>query len=143
MVIEAMKSEEQDAVWDLLGKAEKRPDVSPTFAQDVARKARQMGKPKVGLFARLFGSEVDELNLLRPAAALGVIAAVAIAIVALSGGPKDTPPPVAETPDAPAVSSPLMQEFEEEIVALEQFDSLLMANNVSELADEDIAMLLY
>ena len=76
MVIEAMKSEEQDAVWDLLGKAEKRPDVSPTFAQDVARKARQMGKPKVGLFARLFGSEVDELNLLRPAAALGVIAAV-------------------------------------------------------------------
>ena len=137
-----MEPEEKDAVWDLLKKAEKRPDVSPTFAQDVARKARQMGRPKAGLFARLFGSEVGEFNFLRPAAALGAIAALAIAIISLSGGPQTPDNPEVATPE-PEMSSPLLDEFEEEIVALEQFDSLLMANNVNDLADEEIAMLLY
>jgi hypothetical protein len=51
----AMKTDEQDDLWRLLGKA-KEPSVSPFFSRNVLRAIREEKQENVSLFARLFAS---------------------------------------------------------------------------------------
>ena len=147
-----MNPEENDALWKLLGDAERKPDISPTFAQNVTREARQLGKPKGGFWQNLFASNRgDGWGWARPALAAGGLAAVVIAAIVLLDGDKTAPqsdPGVVENispnvPESGTSEDPVLNSFESEIERLEQFDALLTVTDVDDLADAEIAMLLF
>jgi hypothetical protein len=69
-----MKHDEQDKLWEMLGKAE-RPSVSPFFARNVLRAIRQEPEARPSLSARIFGP-VRRLTVPFAVAGTCVIAAV-------------------------------------------------------------------
>jgi len=142
-----MNPEENDALWKLLGKAGQAPKISPTFAQDVARKARQMGQPEGGFLQRLLSFEIGGgSSWVRPTAAFAALAAILITAVFLINDHTDALEVVEHPPVVPEViapEDPVLEVFEGEMEMIDQFDALLTVGDVDDLADEEIAMLLF
>jgi hypothetical protein len=105
-------SEENDELWQLLGKARK-PDASPFFSRDVLREMRTSRQEKPGVFSWL--------NSRLRTVALGAAAAVLLAAGAVHFIPKATP----RTPVEIAQQLPIKNDYEvitnlDELLAYEQ-----------------------
>ncbi len=145
-----MNPDENDALWNLLGKAGGKPDVSPTFAQDVTRQVRQLGAPKAGFWRSLFLlPDGAGWNLPRSAAVAGSLAILIFAAISLSPDNPSLPQnpdgiTKIESPSSPElIADPILDVIGDEIERIDHFDSLLTVGDVDDLADEEIAMLLF